>query len=68
MNILHYPDQPILSPVGSRAWVDKKTTTPTLSAPKGSRPTLEPLISPTYDDEEDWAPSKEYRCIVFSLQ
>ncbi len=57
MNILHYLDQPILSPVGSKQWIDKKATTPALTTPDES------LISPTFDD--DWGPSEGYRCIVY---
>jgi hypothetical protein len=63
MSILHYLDRPTLPPVGSQAWIAKKTTTPTLSTPTGWRPTSEPLISPDYN--EDWGPSKEYRYIVY---
>ena len=63
MNILHYLDQPILPPVGSKQWIDKKATTPILTMSKESRPTSEAFISPTFDD--DWGPSKGYRFIVY---
>ena len=63
MNILHYLDQPILPPVGSKQWIDKKATTPALTMLKESRPTSETSISPTFDD--DWGPSKVYHCIVY---
>ena len=64
MNIPYYLNQPILPPVGSRQWIDnKKATTPALTMANESRPTSEPYISPTFDD--DWGPSKGYRCIVY---
>ena len=60
MNILHYYlDQPILPPpVGSRQWIDKKVTTSTPTMPKESRPTSEPLVSPTLDEDDYWGPSE----------